>query len=365
MSGHVAPEEGAESVSAIAMLDELKNADARSRLVRERGAQLVIIALLVALALDSALILTRALGGADASQGPGAAPLAAPARPAMNPTLRLATIVNAHLFGLAGASASGDAPPTTAALVLTGVLADRDPARGRAIIGEKAASAKLYAVGAAIPGGAHLRSVYADRVLIERNGALESLLLPHTPLKSAPPGPPLPLLRTSAAGPRDNATLLAGIMRVQPVFTQGKLDGYRIFPGNGRGAGAFQEMGLRAGDMILAVNGTPLDDPTRAMEVLQTLSSSGSATVTVSREGAAQELALNLATLNSIAEGEAATAAQPAGPATPNPGQRMRFGSTGATAAPPPGDPAAAASAAASPAPAPDEAANTNAQRER
>jgi general secretion pathway protein C len=354
------------------MLDDLKSANSLARLVRERGVQLVIIALLIALALDSALILTRALGGADASQTPGVVPAPAPMRPAMNPTLRLATIVNAHLFGLAGANASGDAPPTTAALVLTGVLADRDPARGQAIIGERAASAKLYAVGATIPGGAHLRSVYADRVLIERNGAIESLLLPHTPLKSAPPGPlPAPLLRTSAAGPRDNATLLAGIMRVQPVFNQGKLDGYRIFPGNGRGAGAFQEMGLRAGDMILAVNGTALDDPARAMEVLQTLSSSGSATVTVSREGTSQEIALNLATLNSIAEGEGTAPAPAAAPAAAAPGQRMRFGTPGASAEQPPDatasapPPAPAATAPTAAAAAGDEAANANAERQR
>jgi general secretion pathway protein C len=358
------------------LLDELKDPNALARLLQERAVQLVVIALLIALALDSALILTRALGGSEASPPPAAAQTPAPPHPGGNPTLRLATIVNAHLFGLAGVSAAGDAPPTTAALVLAGVLADRDPARGQAIIGEKAASAKLYAVGAAIPGGAHLRSVYSDRVLIERNGVLESLLLPHTPLKAAPPGPaPAPLLRTAAAGARDNATLLAGIMRVQAVFNQGKLDGYRIFPGNSRGTGAFQEMGLRAGDMILAVNGTALDDPARAMEVLQTLSSSGSATVTVSRDGTSQEIALNLATLNSIAEGTDAASSPPGAGAAPAaaPGQRMRFGAPAAsgeaaaeTAAPAP-PAAAAAGAPASPPAAPDEAAstNTNAERQR
>ena len=353
-------------MSSIPILDEIKSTQGLARVVRERGAQFVVIALLVALALDSALVLTRALGGGEGqgAQSGGAAPAPLPAqmRPTMNPTLRLATIVNAHLFGLAGVNASGDAPPTSAQLVLTGVLADRDPARGQAIIGERAASAKLYGVGDAIPGGAHLRSVYSDRVLIERNGALESLLLPHTPLKPAPPGTALaPLLRTSAAAPRDNATLLAGIMRVQPVFIQGKLEGYRIFPGNGRGAGAFQEMGLRAGDLILAVNGSALDDPSRAMEVLQTLSSSGSATVTVSRDGSPQEIALNLATLNAIAEGEGA-----ATPAVPAAGQRMRFGAP-TVAAESASEPAPAAQSAtpASPAAVPNEPPNPNANAER
>ncbi len=359
------------------MLDELKSPDALARLLQERGAQLAVIVLLIALALDSALILTRALGGGDAAPPSSAAAAPMSRLPGSNPTLRLATVVNAHLFGLAGAPAAGDAPPTTAALVLAGVLADRDPSRGQAIIGDKAASAKLYAVGAAIPGGAHLRSVYSDRVLIERNGTLESLLLPHTPLKAAPPGPAAaPLLRTAAAGGRDNATLLAGLMRVQPVFNQGKLDGYRIFPGNGRGSGAFQEMGLRAGDLILAVNGTALDDPARAMEVLQTLSSSGSATVTVSREGTSQEIALNLATLNSIAEGTDAASSPPAAAPTPAPAapaQRSRFSTPGAPGeaagdlATPLLPPAATANAPASPPAASDDglATNTNAERQR
>jgi general secretion pathway protein C len=354
---------------SIPVLMNLKSANARLQLLRERGAQLLVIVLLLALSLDAALILTRVLGDGT-SPAPNNAPAAAPLQPPMNPTLRLGTVVNAHLFGIAGAAA-GDAPPTTTALVLTGVLADRDPSRGQAIIGEKAISAKLYAVGASIPGGAHLRSVFADHVLIERNGAIESVLLPHTPLKSMPGAPAAtPLLRTSAAGQRDNATLLAGIMRVQPVFNQGKLEGYRVFPGTGRGAGVFQQMGLRAGDMILAVNGTALDDPTRAMEVLQTLSSSGSATVTVSRGGATQDVPLDLATLGAVGEGNDAAASAASG-AAPTPGlpagQRMRFG-----APPPSGGDATepAATAPASPpaaAPPADEAAgaSTNAERQR
>src|SRR6202034_4686003 len=100
---------------------------------------------------------------------------------AVNPTLELANIVNVHLFGIAGVQSGGSAPQTTMPLILAGVIADKDPAKGQAIIGENAVAAKLYAVGGAIPGGARLHAVYADRVLLERNGALESLKLPRTP----------------------------------------------------------------------------------------------------------------------------------------------------------------------------------------
>jgi hypothetical protein len=187
-----------------------------------------------------------------------------------------------------------------------------------------------------IPGGARLHAVYGDRVLLERNGGLETLLLPRTAGAGVIPASAAPV-QPAVAG-RDNSTLLAGLVRMQPVFDRNKLTGYRIFPGGGnRGNTAFAQLGLRAGDLVLAVNGTPLDDSGRALEVLQTLSSAGSATVTVSRNGQTQELNLNLASLNVDAvEGTEAGAAGVQGPAPPAPtpgaaGFRSRL--------PPPGPP--------------------------
>jgi general secretion pathway protein C len=305
--------------SATIWIDELKSVHGLTRLFADRGAQLIALALLLALGVDGALILTRALSHGPALPPPGIG--AAPSLPRMsvNPTLQLATIVNGHLFG-AGALATGsDAPATNMALILAGVIADPDPAKGVAIIGENAAAGKLYAVGAAIPGGVHLHAVYSDRVLLERNGGLETLMLPRTPMSNRPAAP------SAAAAPRavsahDPASLLAGLVRVQPVFNQGKLQGYRIFPGGAHGTSAFTQLGLKSGDLIEAVNGTALDDAARAMEVLQTLSSSATATVTVSRNGQPQEVNLNLANLNldadsgdNAAPGQAAAGQGPGG----------------------------------------------------
>jgi general secretion pathway protein C len=261
----------------------------------------VVTLLLIALAIDCALILTRTLGR---SALPAPAPVrVALAAPNVNPTVELATVVNAHLFGVAGEQSGGNAPQTTMPLVLAGVIADKDPAKGQAIIGESASAAKLIAVGATIAGGARLNSVYDDRVLIDRNGRLETLMLPRTAPQGRPAGIPPSRVTPQASAARDSsAAVLAGLVRVQPVFNQGKLSGYRIFPGGARGTSTFTQLGLRAGDLITAVNGTPLDDAARAMEVMQTLSSSASATVTVSRNGQNQEVNLNLANLNTETE---------------------------------------------------------------
>jgi general secretion pathway protein C len=309
-------------VSATAWYDELRSGPGWVRLFEQHGARLLVIVLLTALAIDSALILTRALSHhaiASSTVPMGASSM----QPAVNPAVELANIVNAHLFGRAGVTGGDNAPLTTMPLILAGVIAGNDPNKGQAIIGASAASAKLCAVGAMISGGARLHSIFSDHVLIERNGGLETLKLPHTapnaspaikPMAGAPPAPP----HTDAQ--RDNSTVLAGLVRIQPVFNQGKLSGYRIFPGGGRGNTAFTQLGLRSGDLIVAINGSPLDDAGRAMEVMQTLSSASSATVTVSRSGVTQEVNLNLANLNVDAEsnpGDNAAAGAPGGDAAP------------------------------------------------
>jgi general secretion pathway protein C len=299
--------------SATIWIDELKSVQGLTRLLAGRGPQLLALVLLLALGVDAALILARALSHGPDLPPPGAAIAPALPRLSVNPTLQLATIVNAHLFGAGVVSSGSDAPATSMPLILAGVIADPDPARGVAIIGENAAAGKLYAVGAAIPGGVRLHAVYADRVLLERNGGLETLMLPRTPLAGGGrPQSPLVTVSPRTGGAREPASLLAGLVRIQPVFNQGKLQGYRIFPGGAHGSSAFTQLGLKGGDLIEAVNGTALDDATRAMEVLQTLSSSATATVTVSRNGQAQEINLNLANLNLDDAGDNGAAGQAA-----------------------------------------------------
>jgi hypothetical protein len=91
--------------SAAAWMDELKSGQLLTRLFSERGPQAAAICLLVLLALDSALIVTRAF------DKPAAVPANAGPSPMMrapvNPNLQLSVIVNAHLFGSAGVTSNG------------------------------------------------------------------------------------------------------------------------------------------------------------------------------------------------------------------------------------------------------------------
>jgi general secretion pathway protein C len=274
-----------------------KSGQAVTRLLATKGPEAAAVALLLLLALDAALILTHVFAQPQAMPPADAAPPSTALHPTLNPELQLAVILNSHLFGVSNVSVNGEVRDTTIPLILAGVIAGKDPSRGQAIIGPNATSAKLYAVGDAIQGGAKLHEVYADHVILERNGTLEALRLPRNLPSRAPPPMAAPASSRTAVT-SGNASLLAGLVRVQPVFNQGKLSGYRIFPGGGKGGAVFTQLGLRPGDLIQAVNGTALDDAGRAMDVLQTLSSSASATITVSRNGQTQEVNLNMAAVN-------------------------------------------------------------------
>jgi general secretion pathway protein C len=252
---------------------------------------------------------TRQVAAVPATGSPsgGAAPT--------GPAYSIGQIVNAHLFGIAGAPAAEDTDPNAVAttnlnLVLAGTIAESDPEKGYAIIGDSAATARVYGVGRTIPGGAKLHSVYTDRVILDRNGKLEALLLPKkfTGGSSSPP----PRVSSAAPDPMlgerlqnlaaQNPSAITEIIRPQPVFANGQQRGYRVYPGRNREQ--FARLGLMPGDLVTAINGTPLDDPARGMEILQSMNSATQVTVTVERNGQSTQVNIN----NALVAAEAAAA---------------------------------------------------------
>jgi general secretion pathway protein C len=253
----------------------------------------------------------------------GAEPTIAPAvtgpantqtRPAAT-SFDLASIVDGHLFGVASAPGNvdpSDAPATQMSLVLVGTIAQTDPAQGLAIIGESSQSAKVYTVGKVVTGGTKLHSVYPDRVILDRGGKLEALLLP----KQFRGGGPSAQIASAGApvGPdglgdriRDmaqrNPAAMTEIMRPQPVFANGQQRGYRVYPGRNRQQ--FSRLGLMPGDLVTAINGAPLDDPARGLEILQSMNSATDVTVTIERNGQTSQISID----NARVAAEAAAAA--------------------------------------------------------
>jgi general secretion pathway protein C len=233
------------------------------------------------------------------------------------------SIIDAHLFGVAAPDTQdtdpSDAPETRMSLVLAGTIASSDPKGGLGIIGETAATAKVYKVGDSIVGGARLNAVYDDRVILERGGKLEALLLPREYRGGAGANPAMLPPRPVANAPTGAGAEVADrvrrliaqdpgsvseIMRPQPVFTNGQQRGYRVYPGRNRQQ--FARLGLRPGDLVMSINGTPLDDPQRGMEIFRSISSADQVRVTVERNGKPQELVLNMAQIaNELPEDQA------------------------------------------------------------
>ena len=272
--------------------------------------------LVLLLAWQAVQLTWTALGARPAPAPAGAGPAAgAPPPPVPSTaTVDVERIVGAHLFGVAGAPAAADADPNAVAatrlnLVLAGTIAHADPKRGYAILGESAAGARVYAVGKTVAGGAKLHAVYPDRVILDRGGKLESLLLPKQfqgggMSAAAGPAPaPDPMLgQRLQEFATQNPGAITEIIRPQPVFANGQQRGYRVYPGRNRQQ--FSRLGLMPGDLVTAINGTPLDDPARGMEILQSMNSATQVTVTVERNGQSTQVSIN----NAVVAAEAAAA---------------------------------------------------------
>jgi general secretion pathway protein C len=309
--------------NVLAVLQGLRSSDSPGAGLLARAPQLVAWLLVIAVGAQAAVIVGDLVSG-PARPAVALNTTAAPVLPARQ--LDVGKLVAANLFGQAktdaGSADAGNAPTTSMALVLTGVVAGDDPKSGVAILGPSAAAAKVYTIGASVPGGARLHSVYSDRVLLDRNGTVEALMLPRqfsggtAPVAAALPVDPAGAFNRVQKVIQDHPNIIGDIMSPQAVLAQGKLRGYRVYPGTN--SQAFQKLGLRPGDLVTAINGTTLDDPTRSSEILNTLSTASDARVTVMRSGRQQDLVLNLAQVAAEAERLSNEPAAPAG--TPPPG---------------------------------------------
>jgi general secretion pathway protein C len=186
----------------------------------------------------------------------------------------------------------------------------------------------VYSVGDNV-GGATLHSVYLDHVILDRGGALETLLLPRllgpgmrgpAVVRRAPGGDP----RTAAAVDnirrmvQQDPGILDQVMRTVPSYDNaaGRLRGFRAYPGRNRQI--FNKLGLKPGDLVTAINGTALDDPQRSQDVFNTIQTSDHVTVTLERGGQKQDITLNIAQVAAQATKELDGEANPATGAPPN-----------------------------------------------
>ncbi len=235
--------------------------------------------------------------------------------------LDMNVIYNSSLFGRAEITKPSvsdkpiDAPETRLNLVLTGIMAASGEGQSRALIKDGSGKQRPYAIGDDLPGNARLSAIHSDRVILERAGRYETLRMEQkegrgkTSSKassrdsnaqlSSLPGEGSSLSADTAAklGEARNTILqdptkASQYIRVQPVYNQGQLKGYRVYPGKDRAL--FKDVGLRAGELLTSVNGVQLDDPTKALQMLTDLSQASEVNITLERAGQSRSLSLNL-----------------------------------------------------------------------
>jgi general secretion pathway protein C len=230
-----------------------------------------------------------------------------------------------HLFGntpLRPGSGPGS-PATTLAMILRGTLADGDPAGGIAVISDGEGGERAYRAGENIAGGVKLARVYPDHVILLHEGVEETLTLtrdqnlapgnivrPPSATRAAranaqagasSPPTTAPSAETSKAPAdwqqtvdrlRQNPDELAKRLQIVPVLDGGRLTGVRV--SGGTDMALVSQLGLRAGDIVTAVNGAPVDSIARGQQIVDSLRNAASARVTVLRDGKPTDITISL-----------------------------------------------------------------------
>lgn len=234
-------------------------------------------------------------------------------------TASLRQVSQYHLFGEANKQPVVmqkliDAPETRLKLILKGVFASSETGNAIAIIAGGKGDDTTYHIGDQISGGAVLHAVYPDRVILKRNGQLETLRLPQPKLESSAittnyalshnadaavkeePNEVNPANLTQSSSLREmRDTLLkepAKIwqqVRINPIMENGGIKGYSMTHND---QALMQSLNIRPSDIITEVNGQPLSDPSTLYGLMNTLSQQTSLALTIERDGTLQTIEL-------------------------------------------------------------------------
>ncbi len=211
---------------------------------------------------------------------------------------------------------------TSLALTLTGIVASTADGLGSAMI-EARKKQKLYSVGDDLPanGKVTLAKILPKQVVIDNNGTYELITLfddngiVGIVQSTAPAATPESSEGTSSSMTAASETQaerqrlaanyraqlysdpqsLAGLVSISAVQSDGGLKGYRVAPG--RDAAQFTALGFRAGDIVTAVNGYALSDPTNTVRLYQLMRDATDATFEIERDGSPVSISVSLSSL--------------------------------------------------------------------
>ena len=218
-------------------------------------------------------------------------------------------IASWHLFGDAAEvpvvqQEEISAPETRLRLVLMGVFMSPNKDQSSAIIAEQGREGEFFLVGDRVQGRARLAQVYEDKVILDNSGKLETLTFEDA-AKGASAGFQSATKRvtakpTSKTTNKDFRKRLTKIRTPEDFvkFAKDELesDPYQAMEnvglkqsGNGyevtEKASMLKNLGMKAGDKLISINGQPLGDPVSDKELIDEVYAQGNARIEVERDG--------------------------------------------------------------------------------
>jgi general secretion pathway protein C len=201
-------------------------------------------------------------------------------------------------------------PTEPVRLTLYGTVASDEPGMSLAVVAVKGGKAEIYRVGDELQRGVTLKSVDAWSIVVSAGGedrVVQMIDASQLPDRPTPPLPRAASSDTSGAKERRindreivdklreyrsalaaNPLALMDKLRAYPVKRGGEPYGIRVRPGTDRRL--LGEVGLRSGDILIAINGVPLRDVTNLPDVMAQLKTQTEFSVELERAGKRQEL---------------------------------------------------------------------------
>ena len=231
---------------------------------------------IVSIAFALAHLTWRLSGNADVGAITVPAVRSAPPVPDLTAALALAP------FGRAGADGEG-ATPTTLQLTLKGIVFARPSSLSVAYIAVGGEVPKPLKIGESI-SGATISGIQVTRVLLNNGGRSEFLAFPDPfAVPGAPVGGAIAGVPAAPAGNPVTSPAPAPAPTVSPESVLQRLDAQAVSGGYRIGGNA--PPGLRPGDVLQQLNGTPLTSPDAARAAITGAQSSGSAQIQILRDG--------------------------------------------------------------------------------
>ncbi len=190
---------------------------------------------------------------------------------------------------------------TSRALVLVDTSPGQNLRDGTARLGTDPRNPQTYAAQAVLLNGARLAEIYADSVVLTRDGQSVRLYVqgkaPNSGDKSpllevgGGPVPTNPGSATSSPAENSRTAAIASYIRSNAVFDGDRLRGFEVY--SGAQPEVFSKLGLRAADVITQINGVGVSDDGQFMDMLEQLIAGAAFDTTVERGGRTEHLALD------------------------------------------------------------------------